>query len=116
MHLQEICSGGGAAVRNCGQVQVVMFDSVHSRQTFGKSKKQKETWLFVPVLSNNLTEALPEQTKICLSNHFLHHALLNKQNLKYVEKERLLPSLQESSHIVAAVKQDLQLTKALLEV
>lgn len=37
---------------------------------------------------------------IDLLEHFLRHGMLNKQDLRHLEKERLLLSLQANSHIM----------------
>ena len=66
------------------------------------NKRQRETRLYVLTLdySQQCGNTLPEQIK---PSALL--AMLNKQNLRYLEKERLLLSLQESSCVVATVFQ-----------
>ncbi len=77
------------------------------------SKHTQKKWLCVPMLcyDQQSGNTRPKQINICLNNNFLCQAMLIKQNLRYLERERLL-SLQESNYLVAAIKQYLQLRQA----
>lgn len=102
MHLQQTCSWGRYGLLLLCDVSTVQRGAL-KQQTYSKRKRREETWPNTRLQSTEWKYFT--RADIQLNNHFLHYAVLNKQNLKDVEKQRLL---QENT--CAAVK--LQLRQA----